>query len=68
VSVFLTVVVWGWLWGIAGALVAVPFLVVFKVICDNVAGLAVVSNFLGKADVRIETNNTTDTATASVAD
>ncbi|MGC1502718.1 MAG: AI-2E family transporter, partial [Sulfitobacter sp.] len=26
VAVFLTVVLWGWLWGIAGALVAVPFL------------------------------------------
>ncbi|WP_300064797.1 AI-2E family transporter, partial [uncultured Roseobacter sp.] len=28
VAVFLTVVLWAWLWGIAGALVAVPFLLV----------------------------------------
>ena len=35
VAVFLTVVFWGWLWGIPGALVAVPFLVVFKVVCEN---------------------------------
>ncbi|WP_458323083.1 AI-2E family transporter [Roseobacter sp. A03A-229] len=49
VAVFLTVVLWGWLWGIAGALVAVPFLLVFKVICDNIDNLNVVSNFLGAA-------------------
>lgn len=46
VAVFLTVVFWGWLWGIPGALVAVPFLVVFKVICENVDGLEIVGNFL----------------------
>lgn len=36
VSVFVTVIFWGWLWGIPGALVAVPFLVCMKVVCDNV--------------------------------
>ena len=46
VAVFLTVVVWGWLWGIPGALVAVPFLVVFKVICENFEPLQTVVNFL----------------------
>lgn len=46
VSVFLTVVFWAWLWGIAGALLAVPFLVLIKVICDNVDGLKTFGNFL----------------------
>ena len=46
VSVFLTVVIWGWLWSVPGALMAVPFLVLLKVICDNVAGLAVLGSFL----------------------
>lgn len=50
VSVFLTVVFWGWLWGIAGALMAVPFLVLVKVICDNVEGLSTLGRFLGSAD------------------
>lgn len=50
VAVFLTVVLWGWLWGIAGALVAVPFLVVFKVISDNVESMTIIGNFLGAAD------------------
>ncbi|UWR21370.1 AI-2E family transporter [Sulfitobacter sp. S190] len=46
VAVFLTVVIWGWLWGIPGALIAVPFLVVFKVVCENVTALKIIGNFL----------------------
>lgn len=49
VSVFITLVFWGWLWGIAGALMAVPFLVCLKVICDNVAALQTLGNFLSAA-------------------
>lgn len=48
VAVFLTVVLWGWLWGVPGALLAVPFLVVFKVVCDNVPQLQIVGNLLGQ--------------------
>ena len=51
VAVFLTVVFWGWLWGIPGALVAVPFLVVFKVICENFEPLRTIGNFLSGEDV-----------------
>lgn len=54
VAVFLTVVFWGWLWGIPGALVAVPFLVVFKVICENFEELNVVGSFLSGEAVKIE--------------
>ncbi|MBB5723990.1 putative PurR-regulated permease PerM [Loktanella ponticola] len=50
VAVFLTVVLWAWLWGIAGALVAVPFLLVFKVVCDNFTSLNTFGNFLGVAE------------------
>lgn len=50
VAVFLTVVIWGWLWGIPGALVAVPFLVVFKVICENFDALHMVGMFLSTED------------------
>lgn len=59
VAVFLTVVVWGWLWGVAGALVAVPFLVVFKVICENFEGLETYANFLGSSDLRAEQKSET---------
>ena len=54
VAVFLTVVFWGWLWGIAGALVAVPFLVVFKVICENFEPLHTIGNFLSAEQVKPE--------------
>lgn len=49
VSVFITVVFWGWLWGIAGGLMAVPFLVCVKVICDNVPSLNTLGTFLSAA-------------------
>lgn len=52
VAVFLTVIFWAWLWGIPGALMAVPILVLIKVICDNVPALATFGNFLsGRAIV-----------------
>ena len=47
VSVFLTVIVWSWLLGVAGALIAVPILVALKVICDNIDGWSPLGNFLG---------------------
>ncbi len=46
VAVFLTVIFWTWLWGIPGALMAVPILALVKVICDHVPALATFSNFL----------------------
>lgn len=50
VSVFLTVMFWGWLWGIPGALMAVPFLVLVKVVCDNVDDLSTLGRFLSSHD------------------
>ncbi|SEV97939.1 Predicted PurR-regulated permease PerM [Cognatiyoonia koreensis] len=47
VAVFITVIFWGWLWGIPGALMAVPILVLVKVICDHVSSLSTFGNFLG---------------------
>jgi len=36
IAVFVSIVVWSWLWGFAGALMAVPILVVIKVVSDHV--------------------------------
>lgn len=52
VAVFVAVVAWAWLWGVTGALMAVPFLVLVKVIADAVPGLDVLSNFLSARNVR----------------
>ncbi|WP_347311438.1 AI-2E family transporter [Defluviimonas sp. SAOS-178_SWC] len=52
VFVFATVVFWAWMWGFAGALTAVPFLVCLKVLCDNVPALSTLGDFLGTSEIR----------------
>ena len=39
--------VWGWIWGFAGMVLAVPIMVVIKIICDNIEILYPVSVLLG---------------------
>ena len=36
VVTFLSIVFWGWLWGLGGIIVAVPMLVVLKICADHV--------------------------------
>ena len=50
VVVFLTVALWAWLWSVIGMIIAVPLLVVISVICDHVAGLEKLGNFLAGDD------------------
>jgi predicted PurR-regulated permease PerM len=47
VVVFLTLTFWGWIWGVAGAILAVPIMVVFKILCDHSEPLAPIGEFLG---------------------
>ena len=46
VAVFVAVAFWSFLWSIPGALMAVPILVLLKVLCDNVEGLRGMGRFL----------------------
>lgn len=46
VAVFLWLILSGWLWGIPGALLAVPLLAVVKLICDKVPGLFPIARLL----------------------
>ena len=46
VAIFIAVAFWSWLWGVVGALMAVPLLVVIKVFCDHFEGLQNFGNFL----------------------
>lgn len=57
VSVFVTVAFWIWLWGVPGAVLAVPFLVVVKAICDNVPSLRAFGGFLS-GDPAMKTEGT----------
>lgn len=47
VVIFLGLTFWGWLWGITGALLAVPIMVVLKIVCDRSEPLRSVGEFLG---------------------
>jgi predicted PurR-regulated permease PerM len=46
IPIFLAILIWGWMWGIAGALLAVPLLVTFKIICERFRKLKPVAEFL----------------------
>lgn len=48
VVIFLGIIFWGWLWGIPGALLAVPILVSFKIFCDHIEPLSPIGEFLGR--------------------
>jgi predicted PurR-regulated permease PerM len=47
VVVIVALVFWYWMWGVAGALLAVPMLATFKIICDRIESLAAIGHFLG---------------------
>jgi predicted PurR-regulated permease PerM len=46
VAILIAVILWGFLWGVPGAFLAVPMLAAGKVACDRVAGLRSVALFL----------------------
>lgn len=48
VLVFGSLLFWGWMWGVAGLLIAVPLLVTFKIVCDHVDHLKPIGDFLGR--------------------
>lgn len=46
VAIFIAIMLWGWLWGIVGVLLAVPLLASFKIICERVEPLNPLAEFL----------------------
>lgn len=46
VFVFLSVMVWGWLWGVAGAFIAVPLLLALRAVCKRSRRLRLVGIYL----------------------
>lgn len=50
VAIFIGLAFFFWIWGVAGAFLAVPLLASFKIFCDNIASLAAIGEFLGQRD------------------
>ena len=49
-AVTLGLLIWGWLWGAMGLILAVPVLGTIKIICDNMEGLEPFGAWLGEDD------------------
>jgi predicted PurR-regulated permease PerM len=48
IAIFAGIMFWSWLWGVPGMLLAIPMLMVTKVVCDRVDGLQPIGNMLGE--------------------
>lgn len=46
VAVILALVFWYWMWGVPGAILAVPMLAITKIICDDLRPLKAIGHFL----------------------
>ncbi|QHI70806.1 AI-2E family transporter [Tichowtungia aerotolerans] len=47
VVILLSLVFWGWLWGIVGALLSVPITAAIKIVCENIEALKPISVLMG---------------------
>ena len=47
IAIFASLLVWSWLWGVWGMLLAVPMLMATKAVCDHIEELQPVADFLG---------------------
>ena len=50
--------IWGWIWGFAGMVIAVPIMVVIKIICENIEFLKPVSILFGSMPAAIAAEKT----------
>jgi predicted PurR-regulated permease PerM len=48
VVLFVGLTFWGWMWGVVGAILAVPIMVVCKILCDHIEPLAPIGELLGR--------------------
>ena len=46
VVIFISLIFWTWMWGISGALLSVPMLMMLKIFCDHFKPLAPIGEFL----------------------
>jgi predicted PurR-regulated permease PerM len=49
VTVFASLLFWGWLWGLWGLLLGIPIMMALNVVCERIERLQVISHFLSGA-------------------
>ncbi len=54
VVILVSIAFWGFLWGAVGVFVAVPFLIILKVLCEHIDGLSNLGEFLSGEDAPVE--------------
>jgi predicted PurR-regulated permease PerM len=47
VVIFVSVLAWGWMWGIPGMLLAIPIMMALKAVCDHIEDLRPIGDLLG---------------------
>lgn len=45
--VLISLSIWGWMWGFTGMILAVPFMVIIKIVCENISYLKPIAILLG---------------------
>lgn len=48
IFIVVSLIFWGWLWGVLGALLAVPIMVSIKIVCDHLPPLQRIGTLLGR--------------------
>jgi predicted PurR-regulated permease PerM len=51
-AVFMSVMIWAWIWGVAGAFIAVPMLLVIRAACRRVPGWRLMYHYLNDSDTK----------------
>lgn len=68
VVVFVSVIFWGWLWGMVGAMMAVPLLIIVHVLCTHFPRLHFIAGFLTLHSPKMRRSRTRRRAAERAAD
>ena len=58
--ILISLLIWGWIWGFTGLIIAVPMMVIVKIICENIPVLEPVSILLGSRKAAMAAKSNTD--------
>jgi predicted PurR-regulated permease PerM len=68
VVVFVAIAFWAWLWSVVGMIIAVPTLVVIRVLCEHVDSLEPLGDFLTARGAEVETEPDVPQSAPTVGD